>query len=303
MPTSSGPYRIMEAINPVTFRLDLPPAEVHRKVHNAFHAILLKPCHEDVVFKRLAPAPPPVVLSDGSVENEVERVLLSLLRPCRPQYFVRWKGYGDSGNSSLSGAELRHSPELVQDFVSRGTAEGAGDVKVRPFLVADSGVCTSRALLIPSAYSAFTWSWPGAGTRLISQWANPSQLIWGRGFASTYFRSIPVHSGVFSMSLLESSRTVQVRPTWLVAIMEPRVRGDVPSLGNRRRSPAAITQQCKNIGPNKVCGSMPCQDLGPTKVCGSMHTFPRPPGHGNTIWVARTCIPGRYAAQRRGTTP
>jgi len=121
MPKFSGPYRITEAVNPVTFRLDLPAAVLNRKVHNAFHASLLTPYCPDAKFKRRSPPRPPVNLTDGSVEYEVDKILRAPSRHGRTQYLVSWKGYSDAENQRISAADL-HFPALLQAFLSRGTA-------------------------------------------------------------------------------------------------------------------------------------------------------------------------------------
>lgn len=79
MPKYSGPHRVTESISEVTFRLDLSQAVLDRKVHNAFHASLLKPYHTDP-HGRLPPVPPPVEFPDGSVEYEVHHIVRSRQR-------------------------------------------------------------------------------------------------------------------------------------------------------------------------------------------------------------------------------
>ena len=50
-----GPFQIIEHINPVTFRLELPP---HFRIHNVFHASLLEPHHPSTIPGRHSPPPP-----------------------------------------------------------------------------------------------------------------------------------------------------------------------------------------------------------------------------------------------------
>jgi len=79
MPKYSGPYRVTERINDIKFRLDLPQAHWDRKVHDAFHASLLKPNRSDP-YDRLPPAPPTIDFPDGAIEDEVESILRSRKR-------------------------------------------------------------------------------------------------------------------------------------------------------------------------------------------------------------------------------
>ena len=121
MPKYSGPYRITEAVTPVTFRLDLPTTVLERKVHNAFHASLLTPYRADKNFDRRPVPAPPVALTDGTVEYEVIKILRSRKRRGRTQYLVSWKGYDDTENQWISEADL-HAPALLRAFHKRGAS-------------------------------------------------------------------------------------------------------------------------------------------------------------------------------------
>ncbi|KAK1867157.1 hypothetical protein I4F81_009666 [Pyropia yezoensis] len=116
MPKYSGPYKVTESINDVTFRLDLPQAVLDRKVHNAFHASLLKPYRADP-YGRLPPVPPPVTFPDGSVEYEVDSIIRSRKRRGRLQYLVKWKGCDISENSWLTKQDLVNAPEVLDAFL------------------------------------------------------------------------------------------------------------------------------------------------------------------------------------------
>lgn len=120
MPKYSGPYRVTESINDVTFRLDLPQAVLDRKVHNAFHASLLKPYRADP-YGRLPPVPPPVAFPDGSVEYEVDSIIRSRKRRGRLQYLVKWKGCDVSENSWLTKQDLANAPEVLDAFLRRAS--------------------------------------------------------------------------------------------------------------------------------------------------------------------------------------
>jgi len=97
------------------FRLDLPQAVLDRKVHNAFHASLLKPYRSDP-YDRLPRAPPPIDFPDGAVEYEVESILRSRKRPGRPQYLVKWRGHDVSESTWQSSADLKHAQDVLAAF-------------------------------------------------------------------------------------------------------------------------------------------------------------------------------------------
>ena len=63
-PRYYGPFKVIEEINPVSFRLDLPG---HWTIHNAFHVSLLKK------YQGLEPTEP--VLEDPPEVEELEEVL------------------------------------------------------------------------------------------------------------------------------------------------------------------------------------------------------------------------------------
>jgi Chromo (CHRromatin Organisation MOdifier) domain len=88
-PKQEGPFKIEEVLGPVTYRLKLPTAW---KIHNVFHAVLLKPYVETEVhggnFSRLIPD----ILDREEVYN-VETILKHQRRGRSYQYLIKWKGY------------------------------------------------------------------------------------------------------------------------------------------------------------------------------------------------------------------
>ncbi len=117
MPKFCGPFKITEAINDVTFRLDLPKPIRDRGVHNAFHTKLLRPAHIDPDDTRTIPPPPPVLV-DGNEEYEVEKILQHRKRRGRRQYLVKWVGFPDTENSWVCERDL-HAPDLLRNYLER----------------------------------------------------------------------------------------------------------------------------------------------------------------------------------------
>ena len=88
-PKREGPFEIMEVIGPVTYQLKLPTAW---KVHNVFHASVLRQYKENEVYGANFDRPPAELIGEEEV-YEVETILKHRKRGRKYQYFVKWKGY------------------------------------------------------------------------------------------------------------------------------------------------------------------------------------------------------------------
>jgi hypothetical protein len=84
-----GPFEIDEVLGPVTYQLKLP--ELWR-IHNIFHAALLRPYIENEVYGSNYPRPLPELL-EGEEVYEVETILKHWRRERVYQYYVKWTGY------------------------------------------------------------------------------------------------------------------------------------------------------------------------------------------------------------------
>jgi hypothetical protein len=107
-----GPFRIIDKVNPVAFRLDLPS---HYRIHNVFHASLLEVYHSSSIPGRSIPPPPPVALATGE-EYEVEKILDSRKTRRKLHYLVLWKGYPISEATWEPAENLLNAPEVVHEF-------------------------------------------------------------------------------------------------------------------------------------------------------------------------------------------
>ena len=97
-----GPFSIIECINPVSFRLQLP---VGSKVHPVFHVSKFKRFVPDK-FARTVNPPPPVMV-DGYEEYEIEEILQKRAMGRGFQYLVKWKGYSVDDATWLSATHLK----------------------------------------------------------------------------------------------------------------------------------------------------------------------------------------------------
>ena len=69
LPRWIGPYTILEQVGAISFKLDLP--DTLQRLHPVFHASLLTKYHDKGGYRPL----PPILMEDGSLEYEVERIL------------------------------------------------------------------------------------------------------------------------------------------------------------------------------------------------------------------------------------
>jgi Chromo (CHRromatin Organisation MOdifier) domain len=88
-PKREGPFEINEVLRPVTYWLKL--LELWR-IHNVFHATLLRPYIENEVYGNNYPRPLPELL-EGEEVYEVETILKHQRRGKGYEYYVKWKGY------------------------------------------------------------------------------------------------------------------------------------------------------------------------------------------------------------------
>ena len=109
-----GPFKVLEVLSPVTYRLELP---ANWKIHNAFHAAVLHPYKETAIHGPNFPEPPPDLMG-GQEEWEVDNVLASRRfgRNKALQYLIKWKGFSEAHNSWEPKRNLGNADQLVKEF-------------------------------------------------------------------------------------------------------------------------------------------------------------------------------------------
>jgi hypothetical protein len=85
MPKREGPFEIDEVLGPVTYRLKLPESW---RIHNVFHATLLRLYIKNEVYGNNYPRPIPELL-EGEEVYEVEMILRHWRRGRGYQYYVK----------------------------------------------------------------------------------------------------------------------------------------------------------------------------------------------------------------------
>nr|GEU94980.1 hypothetical protein [Tanacetum cinerariifolium] len=90
-PKFFGPYKIIERMGPVAYRLELSPGAL---IHNVFHVSLLKKCQEDPLIP-VSSEVNPAVLPTGPQPDAVleERVVKKGKYRPKAKVLVKWKGF------------------------------------------------------------------------------------------------------------------------------------------------------------------------------------------------------------------
>jgi hypothetical protein len=134
LPRWVGPFKVLQKVNPVAYKLDLPAS---LKIHPVFHASLLKAYEPG----RVSPPPPPDVV-DGEYEWEVEAILahkdVQVRRKknrnrtpvFKRQYLVKWVGEDEAHNTWEPEEHCKNSPELITEYWARH-AQGVASNKKR----------------------------------------------------------------------------------------------------------------------------------------------------------------------------
>jgi hypothetical protein len=113
-PKRHGPFKVVQVMSPVNYRLELP---TQWSIHDVFHTDLLTPYRKTPTYGANYQRPPPNLM-EGVEEYEVERVLDSRRhgRGCKLQYLIAWKGYPDSDNQWVNWDDAEGAEEAIWEF-------------------------------------------------------------------------------------------------------------------------------------------------------------------------------------------
>src|SRR5258708_29122929 len=108
-----GPFKVLEVLSPVNYRLKLPP---QWSIHPVFHTNLLTPycktATHGINYKC-----PPLDLVEGEAEYKIEKITdkQHFSKGQRLQYLVKWKGYPDSDNQWVNKRDM-HADEAIREY-------------------------------------------------------------------------------------------------------------------------------------------------------------------------------------------
>ena len=114
-PLFIGPFRIVEKLSDVAYRLELPES---MRVHDVFNVSMLREYHKPLVAPNTRPDP--VVLPDGNEVFEVESLIRRRGQGSSTQYLVKWVGYPSYESTWEDRSSLmKEVPALVEEFDGR----------------------------------------------------------------------------------------------------------------------------------------------------------------------------------------
>ena len=108
-----GPYRIIKATTPDTYRLAMPPG---LRLHQEFHTELLTPYQQDSSSTRANLPNEGLINKEGEPIYIVDRILDA--NPKRKTVKVRWKGYTEDYDTWEPISYLDSAIGLVVDYFS-----------------------------------------------------------------------------------------------------------------------------------------------------------------------------------------
>ena len=106
-----GPYKILEQVGPVNYRLELP---VKSKLHPVFHVSLLEPAKGTYIPDAMEIQP-----EHETDEYEVEKILDERQVRNQKQYLVKWLGYPSSENTWKPTKNLRNCQQAVAEYLQQ----------------------------------------------------------------------------------------------------------------------------------------------------------------------------------------
>ena len=145
-----GPFKILNAISPVAFKLDLP---VSWTIHPVFHASLLTPYVETNTHGPNYSQPPPDLINDKE-QYKVEQIRNHQHHGWSRtlQYLIKWQGYPESDNT-WEPADKVYALDLLQEYHKCWPLESIKGKQKPP---AKTTICTITSSKLPTIAS----QWP-----------------------------------------------------------------------------------------------------------------------------------------------
>lgn len=110
-----GPYKIIEVISDVAYKLDLP---IKFRLHPVFHISKLKRAVETDKFpdRKQLNRPTPVMKLDGKDAWYVERIIGKRIRAKKVQYLVKWEDYPEWESTWEPIQNVKHAQDAIDEY-------------------------------------------------------------------------------------------------------------------------------------------------------------------------------------------
>ena len=110
-----GPYKIIEVISDVAYKLDLP---IKFRLHPVFHISKLKRVIETDKFpdRKQLNRPTPVMKLDGKDAWYVERIIGKRIRAKKVQYLVKWEDYPEWESTWEPIQNVKHAQDAIDEY-------------------------------------------------------------------------------------------------------------------------------------------------------------------------------------------
>ena len=109
-----GPFKILEKVGRLAYRLDLPPL---MKMHPVVSVAQLEPARSTPDSYERAQQPPPPVEEDGLTDlYEIETLLDKRVSRGKVQYLVKWKDCGNEHNAWYDVEDLTRAHDLIEEY-------------------------------------------------------------------------------------------------------------------------------------------------------------------------------------------
>jgi hypothetical protein len=109
-PKCQGPFKIIQVVSPLAYRLDLPTSW---NIHDVFHSSLLLPFKETAAHGPNYSCPPPDLIKDQP-EYKVEKIINHCYhgRTRTLQYLIKWVSYPSADNTWENATDV-HVDDLI----------------------------------------------------------------------------------------------------------------------------------------------------------------------------------------------
>ena len=114
-PKREGPFKVLEVLSPLNYRLELPKSW---RIHPVIHITLLSPYKENDIHGTNYATPPPDLI-EGEHEYEVEAIISHRKQGRSHAFLVKWKGFPTGDNTWEPEKNLNNAKRILKIYKRR----------------------------------------------------------------------------------------------------------------------------------------------------------------------------------------